>query len=70
MSPQALYQNPLKDKPTGLIDLVYKINQNQGISSLFRGASAMSLNLALQHTARFMTYDTIKGYCDQTEMGQ
>ena len=59
VSPQAVYTNPIQDKPVGYLDLYKKVLHHQGITALFRGAPPLAMNLALQHTVRFFSYDYI-----------
>ena len=58
VGPAQTYINKL-DKPKSMLDLVQKINSNQGTMSLWRGMMPIMGRLSAQYTIRFAVYEHV-----------
>jgi hypothetical protein len=59
VTPICKYINP-SDRPTGTLDLIQKININQGVFAYYRGFNALSYKLAITHFAKFCLFDELE----------
>lgn len=59
VTPICKYINP-SDRPTGTLDLIQKININQGVFAYYRGFNALCYKIAVTHFAAFCIFDELE----------